>query len=472
MRVLQDLQPKRVFDFFEDICAIPHGSGNTAQIAEYCLKFAEDRDLEAWQDKIGNVIMKKAASHGYENAEPVILQGHLDMVTEKTADCDIDFTKDGLHLRVDGDWISAEGTTLGGDDGIAVAMALAILDDDTIEHPALEVMLTVDEETGMYGAADLEPENIRGRTLLNIDSEIEGVFTVSCAGGVGVICRLQTEAEPCKGGVVRLTVEGLAGGHSGVEIHHGRANACILLGRLLKELDCRIVSMDGGGKDNAIARQATAVVEVREDWEKTVRAMEEKFREEYRTTDPNLKITVDSASADAAMTKMDTARCVAFLTGCPNGIVAMSEDIEGLVQTSLNLGILKADAGHFRASFSVRSSVGAEKTQLVQQLKDLTADLGGMVETEGDYPAWEYRKDSPLRDLMVAAYTEQYGKPPVVEAIHAGLECGLLSDKLPGLDAVSIGPDMKDIHTPQERLSVSSVARVWKFVLEVLKRMK
>ena len=466
MSVLKDLHPRRVFEIFEEICAIPHGSGNTDALAQYCLDFAAERNLTAWKDEGGNVVIRKPAAPGYENAEPVIIQGHLDMVTEKSADCDIDFAKDGLRLRVNGDWVSAEGTTLGGDDGIAVAMGLAILDEKDAGHPELEILLTRDEETGMYGALELEGDKIRGRRLVNIDSENEGVFTVSCAGGIHVQCDWDTESVPAEGTVISVTIEGLTGGHSGVEIHHGRANACALMGRVLKDLNCRIVSLTGGGKANAIARQATAVVCVEAGWEEKIKVLEAKLQLQYRDTDPNFRIRAEKIAADRMMSEQSNLRCIAFLSQCPNGVVAMSEEIPGLVKTSLNLGILKATPEHFSALCSIRSSDENEKQKLADEIVKFAHN--DAVLTDG-YPAWEYKKDSGLRDTMVDVYEKMYGKKPTVEAIHAGLECGMLAGKLPGLDAVSIGPDMQDIHTPQERLSISSTGRVWEFLLEVLK---
>lgn len=471
MGVLHGLHPARVFEIFEEICAIPHGSGNTSALAEYCLQFAAKRGMEAHKDRGGNVIIRKPASPGYENAEPVIIQGHLDMVTEKAAECEIDFAAEGLRLFVEGDWIGARGTTLGGDDGIAVAMGLALLDEQDALHPELEILLTRDEETGMYGAVELEEDQIRGRRLLNLDSEEEGVFTVSCAGGVHVRCEMETDWAPVEGTVLSIAVEGLTGGHSGVEIHHGRANACVLLGRVLEELDCRIVSMNGGGKANAIARQAKAVVCVHEPWEHKLGELEQSLQAEYCNTDPGLRIVVDKATADRAMTMICSRKCRSLLMGCPDGVFRMSADIPGLVQTSANLGILQADPERFYTLYSVRSSDEREKQELAQIIAQKTVELGGTAEKENAYPAWEYKKDSRLRDALVETYRELYDAEPRVEAIHAGLECGILAGKLPGLDAVSLGPNMQKIHTPQERLSISSTGRVWEFVLAVLKRL-
>ena len=477
MAVLDQLEPKNVFRFFEQMCAIPHGSYNTKAVSDWCVAFAKERGLEHYQDEMNNVILIKEASVGYEEAQPVILQGHLDMVCEKAPGCEKDMAREGLDLAVEGDYIYAEGTTLGGDDGIAVAMALAALDDESLPHPRLEVILTTEEEVGMDGAMALDVSPIRGRKLLNLDSEAEGVFTVSCAGGSMAACELPVARAPFGGDILRVRVAGLTGGHSGAEIHKGRANANMLLGRLLRamaaETELRLVSADGGLKDNAIPVAAEAVVAAEDGWKAKAAAerMAACFQTEYRRSDPML--TVTSEEAAAAWQPMDassTERTVCLLACAPNGVQTMSQDIHGLVQTSLNLGILKTGENAVTASFCIRSSVDSEKEMLKDRLACLLAQLGGGVSFSGEYPGWAYRPDSPLRELMTEVYREQYGREPKVEAIHAGLECGLLAGKLPGLDCVSIGPDLLEIHTPREKMSISSVQRVWAFVREVLKR--
>lgn len=478
MGILSGLQPASVFHYFEEICAIPHGSGNRRPISDYCMEFARERGLFCRQDAACNVIIKKPASPGCENLPPVIFQGHLDMVAEKKPEISFDFETESLRLCVDGDWISADGTTLGSDNGIAVAFGLALLDDHSLRHPPLEVLFTTDEEIGMLGAVDLDAAPLEGRTLLNMDSEMEGVFTVSCAGGVSVRCRLPLEEQPCCDPSLTITVSGLTGGHSGIEINEGRANANVLLGRILdsvyKKAPFRLVSLTGGGKDNAIAACAQAVIALPEP-EPGMQAVceaETFLKNEYASVEPGL--TVSASSGEKVMraaTYEDTLRCLRFLLLAPNGVQEMSRAIDGLVQTSLNMGILKAGAGEFRTVHSVRSSIGSQKTMLLRRLEELTALLGGKMEVSGDYPAWEYRRNSPLRELMVQVYRKQYGKEPVVEAIHAGLECGILCGKLPGLDCVSYGPDLKEIHTPRERMSISSVRRVWEYTLEVLSQM-
>lgn len=477
MAVLDQLEPKNVFRFFEQMCAIPHGSYNTKAVSDWCVAFAKERGLEHYQDEMNNVILIKEASVGYEEAQPVILQGHLDMVCEKAPGCEKDMAREGLDLAVEGDYIYAEGTTLGGDDGIAVAMALAALDDESLPHPRLEVILTTEEEVGMDGAMALDVSPIRGRKLLNLDSEAEGVFTVSCAGGSMAACELPVARAPFGGDILRVRVAGLTGGHSGAEIHKGRANANMLLGRLLRamaaETELRLVSADGGLKDNAIPVAAEAVVAAEDGWKAKAAAerMAACFQTEYRRSDPMLTVTAEEAAAAwQPMDASSTERTVCLLACAPNGVQTMSQDIHGLVQTSLNLGILKTGENAVTASFCIRSSVDSEKEMLKDRLACLLAQLGGGVSFSGEYPGWAYRPDSPLRELMTEVYREQYGREPKVEAIHAGLECGLLAGKLPGLDCVSIGPDLLEIHTPREKMSISSVQRVWMFVREILKR--
>lgn len=479
MSVLDHLEPRGVFRFFEELCAIPHGSTHTKAISDWCVAFAEARGLEHWQDAANNVVIIGKATPGYENAETIILQGHLDMVCEKAADCEKDMTREGLDLTIDGDYVYAKGTTLGGDDGIAVAMALAILDDASIPHPRIEAVFTTDEEIGMVGAEAMDMSPLKGRKLLNIDSEVEGILTVSCAGGNMSLCTLPVSRAAFAGTALSVTVDGLRGGHSGVEIDKGRANASVLCGRVLWEIgrktDMRLVSVAGGLKDNAIPAAATAQVVVAD--EQAARAaasdLEKALQNEFRVTDSAVRVTVQAAkNTETPMDEDSTARAVCVLTCMPNGIQTMSADIAGLVQTSLNLGVLNTRSDCLQASFCVRSSVATEKEMLKNRLVCLMEQLGGTVAFAGDYPAWEYKADSALRELMTAVFREQYGRDPKIEAIHAGLECGLFSGKLSGLDCVSIGPDMHDIHTPRERLSIASTQRVWKYVLEVLKRSK
>lgn len=480
-RVLENLEPKAVFHFFEDLTRIPHGSRNTKAISDYCVAFAKERGLWVYQDALNNVIIKKPATAGYEAAPAVILQGHLDMVAEKTPESPIDFTKDALDLRVEGDYVSANGTTLGGDDGIAVAMALAVLDSSEIAHPALEVVFTVDEEIGMEGAQGLDFSQLSARRMLNVDSEDEGIFTVSCAGGASANVSIGLTSAPCALACARLTVSGLIGGHSGQEIDKGRANANLLLGRVLNAVQCklsfRLVSAAGGLKDNAIPNASEAVLALREEDVSAAReiaaACEADFRKEYAAADPGVTVALEPAPAcDQALTEEATLRVVRFLLLVPNGIAAMSMDIPGLVQTSCNLGIFHVTDSVLTAVSSVRSSVSSQKQMLLARIDALSQLLGGSLHVTGAYPAWEYRRESPLRDKLAAVYTQQTGKAPKIEAIHAGLECGLFAGQLPGLDCVSFGPDLADIHTTREKMSISSVQRTWRFLLGALEALK
>ena len=477
MAVLEHLEPGRVFHFFEQMSAIPRGSGNTKAVSDWLAEFARERGLRYQQDALNNIIIFKDASAGYEGAEPVILQGHMDMVCEKAPDCGKDMTREGLDLAIDGDFVYAKGTTLGGDDGIAVAMALAVLDDESLPHPPIEAVITVDEETGMDGAMGIDVSGLKGRRMLNIDSEDEGVFTVSCAGGARMDCVLPVRREVFAAPVQRITVQGLVGGHSGTEIDKGRGNGVQLMGRVLasvaEETELRLVEVCGGLKDNAIPTGAQALISANAEVTAEVcRRMTQSLREEYRVTDPNVEVTVEPA--ETAMLPMDavsTRRAVCLLVCHPNGVQVMSADIPGLVQTSLNLGILTTDADAVRLTFSVRSSVNREKFGLIDQLKALAARFGGSYSETGEHPAWEDQKDSRLREVMVEVFEAQYGRKPVVEAIHAGLECGIFSDRLPGLDAVSFGPQMHDIHTSRERLDIASTARTWEYLVAVLERL-
>lgn len=484
MGILSNLEPVSVFQYFEEICGIPHGSSNTKAISDYCVNFAKEHNLKYIQDNSNNVIIFKEGTPGYEKSSPVMLQGHLDMVCEKEAGCDIDFMKDGLTLELQNNTISAKGTTLGGDDGIAVAYALAILDSKEIPHPPLEVVLTVDEEIGMLGAAALDCSPLQARTMLNLDSEDEGYLLVSCAGGITTVGHLPVKKEEIGGIRATITISELIGGHSGVEIDKGRANACQLLGRTLyqlrKSFSFQIISVNGGLKDNAIPREASAEILVTADTDLTLFANALKelniiYNKEYQLTDPSIKLffqSEESAATTVSMTSDTSEKVITALVNLPGGIQRMSRDIEGLVQTSLNLGILSTTDTEVTFSFAVRSSVETEKEELVNRITCLMEALGGTVTCAGAYPAWEYRQDSPLRDLMIRIFEEQYGKKPVVQALHAGVECGLFSGKLSGLDCVSFGPDMKDIHTPKESMDVDSVLRTWNYTLEILKQLK
>ena len=489
MGVLSALEPAKVFQFFEEICSIPHGSRNVEQISNYLVDFARKRGLKYRQDEKYNVVIWKDGSKGYEDSEPVILQGHMDMVAVKTADCPKDMDKDGLDLEANGDLISAKGTSLGGDDGIAVAYSLAILDDPDMPHPPLEVIITTDEEIGMLGAAYMDVSDIKGHLFLNMDSEDEGIFTVSCAGGATVTCKFPYERENVQAAVMRVSLDGFSGGHSGVEIDKGRANANVVMGRLLYSVmnDVRLISINGGEKDNAIALSCQVEIAVPADKAEEVKnKMQETFAivaEEYKVTDPNAALHVEAGDADKAdgtaqstdvqaLTAKDTAAVIQALLHMPYGIQRMNPEIEGLVQTSLNLGILRTNETSVDLSYAVRSASEHEKQFLIDKMDALAVLLGGTTEISGPYPGWEYRADSRLRDVLVDTYRELYGKDPVVEGIHAGLECGLFASKMGDIDAVSLGPQMEGIHTVNEVLSISSVQRTWELVTKALAALK
>lgn len=473
---LSGLKPQSVFDYFEEICAIPHGSRNTRQISDYLAAFAKAHDLRYIQDENNNIILFAPGTEGMEDHPTVILQGHMDMVCEKDPDCSIDMEKQGLDVTHDGRFVYAKGTTLGGDDGIAIALSLAILADKTVVHPPLEIVITTDEEIGLLGAAAIDLSVLKGRTLINLDSEDEGIFTVSCAGGATAAMSISVERRAVYGPCVRLSVDNLRGGHSGAEIHKNRANANKVMGeflsRIQKLMPLCLTSLSGGSKDNAIPRSCVANVVAMGIQLERINDVAAQVQAWVRETYDEPEATVQAFDVDAlggnALSTESTGKVIGLLCALPNGVQAMSQDIDALVQTSLNLGIAKL-GDRFTATCSVRSSVNAEKEALLEKLKGIAAMFDGSFTLSGAYPAWEFRKDSALRDTMVEVYTRMFGKQPQVLAIHAGLECGLFSEKLPDLDCVSCGPQMHDIHTSREKLDISSVERTWRFLLEVLK---
>lgn len=471
-----ELAPNKVFKYFNEISQIPHGSGNTRAIAEYCMDFANRRGLRAIYDNGGNVIIFKDGTKGYEDSEPVIIQGHLDMVCEKEPGCTTDMAKEPLKLLTDGEWIWADETTLGGDDGIAVAYALALLDSDDIPHPPLEILLTRDEETGMYGAAELDPSPLKGKRLINIDSEEEGIFTVGCAGGINAVCSLPLEFTQSKNNAYKITVSGGKGGHSGVDIHKYRINAIKLMASILNELNLKygigLSSLSGGGKLNVIPSNASAVITADADILPFAAQLNEKIKKQASSAEPNIEIHAEATGITEKCTDKDsTAKLIFALLQSPNGVQSMSADIPDSVCTSLNLGVAELKDEALEFTFMMRSNSPFEKELLQNKITAFISFIGAKVDFNGDYPAWEYAPVSPLRDKMTAVYKRLYGTDPEISSIHAGLECGILSEKLSCNDIVSIGPDMEDIHTPKERLNIKSAERVWNFLLEVLKEL-
>lgn len=478
MAVLENLEPKAVFHYFEELSHIPHGSGNTKAISDYLVAFAKERGLEYYQDAMNNVIIIKEASEGYEAVPPMMIQGHMDMVAVAEKDCPIDMTKEGIRLAVCGDQVYAEGTTLGADDGIAVAYALAILDADDIAHPRLEVVLTVEEEVGMDGAREIDLSMCRAKRMLNLDTEEEGYLLAGCAGGATFQVHIPIQYQVYEGSRYQLRILGLKGGHSGTEIHKELGNANLLLarviGRLMKQDGVHLVSMDGGKKDNAIPHLASAMLLVEKKAEEMAMAEFKKVQKdilsELRLRDPDVMLDFNIAGGDDRKAIEDgcAADLLALIQVMPRGICAMSPAAEGLVETSLNLGVLTMAEDEVRLGYAVRSSIGSAKEELLERMKLVCDAYHASWELKGVYPGWEYQKESVLRDMVCGLYREMYGKDMVVQAIHAGVECGFFASKIEGLDCVSFGPDIKEAHTPRENLSIASTERVYRFLLKLL----
>ncbi len=484
MAVLDDLQPREVFHYFEEICGIPHGSGNTTAISQYCVDFAIRHQLEYIQDGKGNVIIKKQASKGYEDSAPIILQGHMDMVCEKNFDYDgrFDFSKDGLKLAIMDDYIYAKGTTLGADDGIAVAYCLAILSDESLEHPPLEVVLTVDEEIGMLGIEALDVTPLKAKRMINIDNENDGELLISSAGGMAVKCSIPVRYVTKKGSKYTIVLCGLTGGHSGTEINKYRGNANLLMGRLLhfigKNIKFDLCYLKGGLQDNAIPREAKAEILVHEkdayQFEELIVQFEQTIQKEYRIIEKNINIYCEDkgTSEEQVLTPKTKERIIFLLMTIPDGVQKMSPETDNLVQTSSNAGIMRLKENFFVLQIHIRSSVSSEKYALSDKLKYLTETIGGAYTTDGDFPAWEYSPKSELRDMMFKTYQKCFGCNPRLSGIHAGLECGSVYSKIEGIDIVSFGPEIQNIHTPKEKLSIVSTQKSWEYLLTVLKNCK
>ena len=477
--VLNGLQPELVFKYFEEISQIPRGSGNEKAISDYLKKFGENLGLETIQDDALNIIIRKPATKGYENCPGVILQGHMDMVCEKNKDTNHNFVTDPIKLRVQDDMIYATGTTLGADNGIAVAMGLAVLASNDLDHPSLEVLITTDEEAGMSGAMALDGSNLKGEYILNLDSEEEGYLLVSCAGGVTAWSELNAEYTNCDSNKQGLLIEikGLLGGHSGMDIIKQRANSNRLMGRLLNLLciDYDLAKIQGGSKNNAIPRECEAIILV--DKNDVAKAKEDInniaqiFQKEFSTSDPGIIIQCNETTVDKTLTCESTNNVVKLLNLIPNGIQTMSMDIEGLVESSTNLGVVRTTDNEITFECAVRSSVSTLKNDITNKMKLLANTLNGSLTLESDYPAWEYSKGSKLEEICVETYEKLTGKKPTIMAIHAGLECGLLLDKIPHAQAISLGPDMDNVHTPEEHLSISSTQNTWNYLVAILKSM-
>ena len=478
MKILKDLQPTKVFAYFEEICSIPHTSFHEKALSDYCVNFAKEHGFYYEQDDLGNVIIIKEATPGYEEAAPVMVQGHLDMVGDKTPDCPLDLEKDGLILKIEGDYVTADGTTLGGDNGIAIAYALALLDAKDIPHPRLEAVFTVSEEVGLLGASAIDLSCCQAKRLLNLDSEAEGVLTVGCAGGRRTTSNIPVTRKAASGLAYQLAFTGLLGGHSGMDIHKGRANANVLMGRFLLYLKNKfyynLISLSGGIKENVIPNKSQACILIDPALEETLLQAVADFQKilstEYAAADQDIKLLCEKLPqiASAPIDQVSLNKILTALNTVPNGVQSMSMDLPGLVETSLNVGVMELTETDFVFKASIRSSVVSAKEYIHDKIAILTHNLGGTIDFAGDYPAWAYSRDSKLRDLCVDIYEKQYGKKPVIEIIHAGLECGILSSKVDGLDCISFGPDLIDIHTFNERMGISSVQRVWEYLKAIL----
>ena len=480
---IENLQPQLVFNYFGEI---PRGSGNEQGISDYLANEGKRLGLEVVQDENLNVLIKKPATKSYENAPTVIIQGHMDMVCEKNKGTEHDFTKDPLELRVDGDYLYATDTTLGADNGIAVAMGLALLASDDLQHPALEVIFTSDEEETMNGAMNLKGELFEGKYIINLDSEEEGTITVSCAGGVTAVVTIDKEYKEVEGEKVayKIDVKGLLGGHSGMEIDKQRANSNVLMGRILNyiantcHIDFDLVSIEGGLKNNAIPRESECIMLIDNhdecDFENEIENILQVFKNEYKTSDPGLSIEIEKC--EEVFNKALNGKCkeniISLINLMPRGIQTMSMDIKGLVESSTNLGVISNNEDKIIFEFATRSSVKSLKEDLNNRMTLLCNQLGVKLDLIDDYPEWEYAKNSKLEEICVDTYEELMGKKPEIVAIHAGLECGLLLDAIKGAQAISIGPNLFDVHTPNEHLDILSTERTWKYLVAILKNIK
>ncbi len=477
--VLGGLQPKPVWDIFEEICKYPRPSKKEEKIAAYILKFAEDLNLEVKKDALGNFVIKKPATPGMENRKTVVVQGHIDMVCEKNSDVEFDFDNDPIQPWIDGDWVKAKGTTLGADNGIGVAMGMAVLQSKDLQHPPFEVLCTLDEETGLTGAMQLGTDLLDADILINLDSEEDGAFTIGCAGGLNTAGHYKYEADTVPGESVayNIAVKGLKGGHSGIEIHDGRGNSLKFLNRLLyhltRKFNIRLVSFDGGNKHNAIPREAFATVVVSSaataDLEKFIAEHDKVVKSEWISKEPNVSISAKKTEMPSrVMTSQMQTNLLNSFYAMPHGPIRMSPDIDDLVQTSTNFAIVETREDEVYVLTSQRSSVETEKG-FMEDMVTAALEAGGANVTSGDgYPAWQPNVKSEILNLAKDIFTKEFGKAPKIEAIHAGLECGLVGEKYPGMDMLSFGPTLKEVHSPDEMIQISTVQNCWKLLIAIL----
>lgn len=476
MNNLSNLEPKEVFKWFYELNQHPRSSGNEKEVSDFLVKFAKDRNLEVYQDELLNVIIKKPGTPGYENSQTLIIQGHMDMVCVKADGSDHNFDTDPIEMVIDGDRLRANKTTLGGDDGIAIAYGLAILDADDIPHPPLELLVTTNEETGMDGAMALTNEHLSGTRLLNLDTEEEGIFLVSCSGGSNIECTIDVTKEDNSSEAYEIVLSGLKGGHSGSEINCQRGNAIKMVARILNSVkkDIKLVSIEGGIKHNAVPSYAKAVIATDKfsEIEATINSMVADLTEEYRVEEPDFKAAVSKVEASQSYTKEVSDKVINFLMILPDGVQYMSKDIEGLVQTSLNNAIISEEDGKVVLITSVRSASTSSLREILDRINVLGEVMGVNTREYAAYPAWQFDANSELRDIAIETYKAEYGQEPEVSSIHAGLECGLLKGVLPDCDMLSYGPDIRDAHTPLESMGIESVGRVWEFTKALLANLK
>ncbi len=473
MGILSNLNPKRVFEIFEEICSVPRGSGDMERIGQYCIAFAKKNNLDAYKDETGNVVIFKDATKGYENSETVMLQGHMDIVCQKEADSEFDFKKDGVIPRIDGEYVKATGTTLGADNGIAMAIIMAILEDNTLKHPDLEAVFTTDEEIGLIGASKIDCSNLKSKKMINIDSEDPKQITVSCAGGCDFKAKIPLKRTSKTGKCVQIILKGLKGGHSGVEINAGRINADILAGRLLNHLkfenDFEIISISGGDKGNAIPNRCEIKLFADEKLIENAESYLCEIKSEISDREEGFDWEISASEGTFDVISSPSAKEIIYiLNQAPNGIEQMSVSIENLVETSLNLGVVETGKDLLLLHFMLRSNKRTALLALDEKLKNFFSIFDCEFESYGHYFPWEFKSDSALQEICKKAFNKKLGYVPEIVAIHAGLECGMFADKMKGLDCVSIGPELIDIHTTNERMKISSVKDIYDCVLEIL----
>lgn len=475
-------KPEKLFHFFEDVCAIPRGSGHEKEISDFLVKFAEDRGLWVYQDDSYNVIIKKEGSEGAKDKDPVMLQGHIDMVCDKRAGVEHDFEKDGIDLVLKDGVLSANGTTLGADNGVAIALMMMVLDDDAIKHPPVECVFTTEEEIGLNGAQALDKSQITARTMINMDSEEEGVATISCAGGLRVQLTRKVERINAEGTIVQLKIEGLLGGHSGTDIDKERQNANVLMARMVDRImnntDGKLVSFAGGTKDNAITRECEASLiyadkTEAEKAEKLAAELAEIYTDEISAFEPDFacEISVEENQSAAALRDEDAKAFIGAIRLAPNGVYRRNIKMDGFVVVSSNMGVTRADQDELVIAISPRSSVASLQEDSKARFALLAETFGFEISYSGQYPGWDYKEDSKIREVFLESYRELFGKELRLEALHAGLECGLFSEAIPGLDAIAVGPTLYNVHTPDEHVPLDSFERFYELLKHVLGRL-